>query len=355
MGILPVDTASVREALNGRSGIQTVRDYRGERVLSAYGPLELDTMRWAVIAEIDEEEAQAPILAYARKVIVVATGTALLVTLIALLASHVLTRPLRQLTLGARRLGAGETEVRVAVASQDEFGELARVFNEMAGNIHRQRERLEQQVRENRELLLSILPASAVAQREEGDAKASREFADVTVLFADIIGMEAFSSRAGEARSLAVLGDLIDAFDEAAEEAGIEKVKTIGASYLAVCGLSVSRPDHTRRVVAFALELVRIIGVFNRDHRAELATELALAVGVNSGPVVGGVVGRRKFLYDLWGNTVTIARRLGAGQGRGVHVTALVQERLAGQFQFRGPVAAGTDHETPVEYWEVIA
>ncbi len=351
MSLLPVDTRSVREALKGHSGIATIIDYRGEPVLSAYGPLEFDSMRWAVIAELDEQEAQAPILAYGRKVVMVATATALLVTLIALLAAQVLTAPLRRLTAAARRLGAGETEVQVRVASHDEFGELAQVFNDMAGNIRRQQEQLRAQVQENQDLLFSILPAAAVARRQEGDPKANREFADVTVLFADILGMEEFSTRIGEARSLEVLGDLIEAFDDAAEASGIEKVRTIGASYLAVCGLSVSRPDHTRRVVAFALDLLRIVGIFNRDHRAGLI----LAVGVNCGPVVGGVVGRRKFLYDLWGHTVSIARRLAGGQGGGIHVSAAVAERLAGQFQLSGPVAVDGDREGSVEYWEVTA
>jgi len=346
---LPVDTASVTAALNGRSGITTITDFRGERVLSAYGPLDLDSMRWAVIAEIDEKEADAPLVAYGRKVIVVVTGTALVVTVIALLFAYVHTRRLRQLTEGARRLGAGEIGVRVPVDSNDEFGELARVFNEMAQSMQQQTERLEGQVRENLELLHNILPASAIAQRQDGDRTARREFADVSVLFADIIGMEEFSDRVGETRSLEILGDLIETFDEAAEESGIEKVNTIGASYLAVCGLSVTRPDHARRVIRFAQELVRIVGVFNRDHQADLA----LAVGVNAGPVVGGVIGRRKFLYDLWGVTVAIARRLAAGQGSGIHVTAAVRERLAGQFQFAGPITGGDLGKGPMEYWEV--
>jgi class 3 adenylate cyclase len=204
-------------------------------------------------------------------------------------------------------------------------------------------------VHENQELLHSILPASAVAQRREGDEKANREFADVSVLFAEIIGMEEFSARAGESKALGMLGDLIAAFDEAAEKSGIEKVKTIGGSYLAVCGLSVHRPDHARRIVQFAQEMVRIIGLFNRDENAGLS----LAVGINSGPVVGGVVGRRKFLYDLWGDTVTIARRLAGGESAAIRVTASVHERLGDQFTFRGPIKTGSEGKAGSEAWEV--
>ena len=345
--ILPVASESAQAALNGQSGIMETTDYRGEKVLSAYGPLELDSLRWGVLAEMDMAEVEAPVRAFARRVVISAAALALAVTLIALLVANMLTRPLRQLAEGARRLGAGETDVRVDVKSQDEFGELATVFNDMSANIKSQKEKLERQIQENQELLHSILPASAVAQRREGDEKANREFADVTVLFAEVIGMEEFSARAGETKALALLGDLIAAIDEAAEKSGIEKVKTIGGSYLAVCGLSVHRPDHARRVVQFAQEMARIVSIFNRDENAGLS----LAVGINSGPVVGGVVGRRKFLYDLWGDTVTIARRLAGGEGAAIRVTSSLHDRLGDQFTFRGPIKA--DDKSGTELWEV--
>jgi class 3 adenylate cyclase len=293
-------------------------------------------------------EAQAPIRAFARRVLIAAAALAIAVTLVALVVSNLLTRPLRQLADGASRLGAGETDVRVDVKSQDEFGELATVFNQMSASIKTQKEKLERQVQENQELLHSILPASAVAQRRDGDEKANREFANVTVLFAEIIGMEEFGARSGESKALAMLGDLIAAMDEAAEKSGIEKVKTIGGSYLAVCGLSVHRPDHARRVIQFAQEMTRIVAIFNRDENAGLS----VAVGINSGPVVGGVVGRRKFLYDLWGDTVTVARKLASGEGSAIRVTSALHERLGDQFTFRGPIS--TDGKPGAEVWEVI-
>jgi class 3 adenylate cyclase len=347
--VLPVDSQAARAALHGESGIMETVDYRGKPVLSAYGPIELDSLRWGVVSEIDLDEAEAPVHALARRVLAAGSGLALLATTLALLAANALTNPLRRLAEGARRLGAGETDVRVDVDSQDEFGELGRTFNEMAESIRGQKERLEVQVRENQELLLSILPASAVAQRQEGDEKASRQFADVTVLFAEITGLEELNRSAGESGALAVLGDVIEAFDEAAERHGIEKVKTIGASYLAVCGLSVTRPDHARRVIQFAQEMVRIVAAFEREQRADLG----LVVGVNSGPVVGGVVGRRKFLYDLWGETVTLARRIAGGGGSAIRVSGAVRDRMGEQFAFRGPIVLDGDGKPRAEAWEV--
>ena len=348
MCTLPVDSTSVKAALRGQSGIAKTIGYRGEPVLSAYGPLEIGTSRWAIIAEIDAEEADAPIQAFGRTVIIVATGMALAVTLLALISASILTRPLRLLNEGARRLAAGDIDVRVNLVSHDEFGELGRAFNQMSESIGRQTERLENQVRKNQELLLNILPASAVAQWHEGNDKASRQFADVTVLFARVQGLEELGEQVGETKTLSILCDLIEAFDEAAEETSIEKVRAIGGAYLAACGLSVTRPDHTRRVILFAQEMVRIVGLFNRDYR----TDLSIVVGINSGPVVGGVVGRRKFLYDLWGDTVTIARKLAASQGAAIRVTPQVRERMGEQFQFKGPTRLQDDMKVP-ELWEV--
>ena len=347
---MPVESESVEAAFRGQKGIMVVNDYRGEETLSAYGPLELNSLRWAVITEKDIAEVEAPIHQLGRTVLIVASGMALAVALLALMFSHLLTRPLRALTEGALRLGRGETDVKVRVKSRDEFGELGRVFNQMSENIKLQTERLEGQVRENQELLHSILPASAVAQRQEGDEKANREFADVSVLFAEIVGMEELGEKLGEAAALSSLGDLIEAFDEAAEESGIEKVKTIGGSYLAVCGLSVTRPDHVRRIIQFAQQMERIIGVFNRDEKAQLA----ISIGINSGPVVGGVVGRRKFLYDLWGDTVTIAKKLSAGNSTAIRVTSQIRERIGDQFNFGASHKIEAEGKAGIEAWEVV-
>jgi class 3 adenylate cyclase len=349
MNNLSVPTSSVAEALRGQEGITTVVDYRGKPVLSAYGPIELDSLRWAVIAEMDEDEAQAPIRDFGRRVMIASSAITLVVSLLALLSSHLMTRPLRVLAEGARRLGAGETNVKVEVSSRDEFGDLGRVFNVMSENITAQTEKLEEQARENQELLLSILPASAVAQRQGGDERASRQFADVSVLFSELVGMEELGGRLGEERALAMLGDLIAAFDEAADKFGIEKVRTIGGSYLAVCGLSVTRPDHARRTILFAEEMVRIVAIFNREHEADLST----LIGVNSGPVVGGVVGRRKFLYDLWGDTVTIAKKLTAAKGAAIRVTANVRQRIGEEFSFSGPVHVELDGRPSLEMWQI--
>jgi class 3 adenylate cyclase len=349
MCLLPVDNACVEEALRGRSGVMKTRGYRGEPVVAAYGPVELGRLRWAIVTSVDESEAYAPTVRFGRTVFGLASGLSLASTLLALAFSNLLTRPLRALTAAAKRLGAGDANVSVPIDSEDEFGQLGRVFNGMAENIRRQTEKLETQVREHDELLHNILPASAVESRRDGDERAQREFADVSVLVAEIVGMEGLGTAAGESRAMAVLADLVAAIDEAAEAGGIEKVRTIGTTYLAVCGLSVTRPDHVRRMIAFAREIERIVAIFSRDHRLDLG----VSIGVSAGPVVGGVVGRRRFLYDLWGETVAVAKGLSRQGGTAIRVTDRVRERTGELFDFLGPSSVAIDGRPAIETWSL--
>ena len=346
---LPVKTYSTEQALIGREGIAMINDYRGVPVLSSYGPLDLNSLRWAVVAEIDVAEAYKPIDDYARNAVLATTALALGTTILALLSSWLLVRPLKQLAVAARKISAGDTTVSVDLHTRDEFGELARVFNDMSANLRRQRADLEEKARENQELLLNILPASAIEQRRGGDEKATRQFADVTVLVADFGGIDALGGRGNDSRAISLLGDLVAACDDAAEKCGVEKVRAVGSMYMAVCGLSVSRPDHAARAMLFAKELTQIVAAFDRENGATLT----LSVGINSGPVVGGVVGRHKFLYDLWGDTAAIASRLAAQGDNTIHVTQQVYDRLSDLYSFDGPFDVELRGQGTVKTWRL--
>lgn len=371
---LPVRTSAVEQALLGREGLAIINDYRGVPVLSSYGPFDLDSLRWAVVAEMDVEEAYRPIRAYGRKALLAATSLALTTTLLALASSWLLMRPLKQLTEAAGRIGAGETNVRVDLATRDEFGELARTFNDMSVSLRLQREELEKKARENHELLLNVMPAAAVEQRLEGNERATRRFADVTILVADFGGLDALGGSAhspgdaddgrdpGGADAVAMdrMADLVAACDEAADRTGVEKIRAVGGRYLAVCGLSVHRPDHAARAVAFGRELLQTVAAFNRER----GSSLTVSVGVDSGPVVGGVVGRQKFRYDLWGDTLAAASRLAAAgeeDGRGgplesrIRVTKVVYDRLGDMYAFTGPTTVSCAGRDVVKAWRLEA
>jgi class 3 adenylate cyclase len=290
----------------------------------AYGPVDLDSLRWAVIAKIDKSEAMAPLAEYTRRALVAGAALALLASVLALFMATALTRPIGALVQAARRVSAGTLDVQVDVAPDDEYRQLGEAFNEMMRNLRGSRDALDRQVEENERLLGSLLPASAAAQVRDGTSETPQTFADVTVAHINLAGVDDLARTVGEDRAMVMLSDIVGALDEAAERYGVEKVSTVGASYLAASGLSLERPDHTARMVEFAREAVRIVRRFN----AERQTNLLAEVCINAGPVIGGLIGRRKFFYDLWGDTVRLTRRIESESRTQILVTKAVYERV---------------------------
>jgi len=134
-----------------------------------------------------------------------------------------------------------------------------------------------------------------------------------------------------------MLNDLFTRFDDLARRHGVEKIKTIGDCYMAVCGVPEVRPDHAVVLATMALEMLNAVREFNQVHN----TALEIRIGLNTGPVVAGVIGRSKFIYDLWGDTVNTASRMeSSGVPGRVQVTDATRQAAVGTFEFeeRGEV-----------------
>ena len=347
---VPVQHEAAALALRGQTGIQELNDYRGVPVLMAYGPVDLDSLRWGVIAKVDKAEAMAPLSIYAKRVLTWGVGIALLATLMALLLAKVLTRPINALVRAAKQVSLGDLDVKVELNATDEYRELGEAFNEMVTSLRTNREELDRQVLENERLLVSLLPASGAAQMRDGNAETRQSFADVTVAYINLVGFESLSPDLGEDDSMGLLSDIVAACDEAAEQYGVEKVRTIGSSYLAVSGLSVERPDHTARMVDFAREVVRIVRRFNAERGVRLIAE----IGINAGPVIGGLVGRRRFIYDLWGDTVKLARGIEPNGKTSILVTRPVYERVRDLVAFGAETSADVRGMGPVKLFSLL-
>jgi class 3 adenylate cyclase len=320
--------------LTGQSGVGEGVDYRGEKVFTAFGPVDLDSLRWAVIAQVEQKEALAPVRAYAGQALAAAVGLALLGSLIAIAFASRLTRPISALAAAAERVGQGDHDAEVTPPRDPELRVLGESLNRMIASLRRQKAEAVSQAQESERLLESLLPASGAAQMREGGHDAPRSFADVTVAFVNLFGLDALAQKLGDEGSLSLLSDMVGAFDEAAETLGVEKVRTIGSSYLAASGLSAERPDHTLRMVEFAREAVRIVRRFNAERGLDLVAE----VGINTGPVTGGLVGRRRFIYDLWGDTVRLARGIVSDGETSIQVTQAVRDRVQDVVAFGAPV-----------------
>ncbi len=163
-------------------------------------------------------------------------------------------------------------------------------------------------------LLLNVLPSSVALRlteetrqklREQG-AGIADEYSEATILFADIVGFTDLAAQVTTGELMVILDGVFTAFDNLAEKHQVEKIKTIGDAYMAVCGLPEPNPDHAERIADLALDMLLAM----RRYREETGTAIRLRIGINSGPVIAGIIGRKKFIYDLWGDAVNIASRM---------------------------------------------
>ncbi|MDT5410760.1 MAG: hypothetical protein QOG14_2980 [Mycobacterium sp.] len=342
--VQPVATEATRLAQRGQRGTLIAQDYLGHETLQAYAPVDVPGLHWALVAKIDTSEAFAPVATFTRTLVLSTTVIIFVVCIAAMLLARLFVRPIRRLEAGAQRISSGEYGVSLPVQSRDEFGDLTVAFNEMSRNLAIKDELLTEQRRENDRLMLSLMPEPVVQRYREGEETIAQDHQNVTVIFADIVGMDELVSKLTSDEQLAIVNKLVRQFDAAAESLGIERIRTLHNGYLASCGLSVPRIDNVRRTVDFAIEMQRIVDRYN----SESDNDLELRAGIDTGTVTSGLVGRASLAYDMWGGAVDIANQVQSGSPRpGVYVTSRVYDvmRDSRQFTPAGEVGAGDDTE----------
>ena len=228
-------------------------------------------LHWTVIAKIDTSEAFAPVAAFTRTLVLSTVVIIFVVCIAAMLLARLFVRPIRRLESGAQQISSGDYGVTLPVQSRDEFGDLTVAFNEMSRNLAIKEELLTEQRRENDRLMLSLMPEPVVQRYREGEETIAQDHQNVTVIFADIVGLDELSAELTSDELLAIVNKLVRQFDAAAENLGVERVRTLHNGYLASCGLSVPRLDNVRRTVDFAIEMQRIIDRFNARVRQRAA------------------------------------------------------------------------------------
>jgi class 3 adenylate cyclase len=199
------------------------------------------------------------------------------------------------------------------------------------------------------QLLLSILPGPIARRLEGGEELIADYFDDASVLFADIVGFTDLSSTLTPPRVVQILDVLFSRFDGIADRYEVEKIKTNGDSYMAVGGVPIPKADHLERVARMALDMVPVIDAVG------LAFDIPISarIGIHSGNVVAGVIGRRRFIYDLWGDTVNTASRMESnGEAGRIHCSDVVWSRLSGAFEFepRGVIDIKGKGEMPTYF-----
>lgn len=186
-------------------------------------------------------------------------------------------------------------------------------------------------------LLLNILPATVahrLKQRQDSDrtvgAVIAESYEQTTILFADIVGFTPLAARMSPSELVDLLNQIFSTFDQLAAQRGLEKIKTIGDAYMAVGGVPLPRADHAEAIADMALEMQETVTRFKRDGNEPFQ----LRIGINTGPVIAGVIGIRKFIYDLWGDAVNVASRMEAqGMSGQIQVTATTYELLKDHYR----------------------
>jgi class 3 adenylate cyclase len=227
---------------------------------------------------------------------------------------------------GLTNFGDGQLETTIKIASRDEFHLIACQSNQMASNLHKTmyeleelNSTLEEKVKERtaayahqkeraEKLLLNILPHSiAQTLQESPDKIIVDDYAQVSIIFSDFVGFTRISETVTPEKLVRELNEIFGELDEICEKFHVEKIKTIGDSYMAAAGLPERTDSHPVDAVSFALAICEVM---ERRLKNPENLPFRVRVGVHTGPVVAGVIGQRKFAYDLWGDTVNIASRL---------------------------------------------
>jgi adenylate cyclase len=209
--------------------------------------------------------------------------------------------------------------------------------------------RVEQEKAEN--LLLNILPSSIADKLKAQTQPIADQFGAASILFADVVDFTPWSERLAPATVVGYLDHLFSRFDDLADRYGLEKIKTIGDCYMVAAGVPTPRPDHARALALMAFDMLEVM--HSEDEVGQLGLELR--VGINSGPVVAGVIGRKRFLYDLWGDAVNTASRMEShGTAGRIQITRATYELLADEFECepRGPIPVKGKGE--IEAWYLV-
>ncbi len=252
-----------------------------------------------------------------------------------------------------------EKEVLARVANQLTIKSQKELLQEQTNQLEELVGRLENEIKERQgaevalrlaqqksdHLLLNILPAAIVEALKKGENTNAERFDSATVLFADIVDFTSIASRISPLELVKFLNQIFSKFDELTEKHGLEKIKTNGDAYMVAGGLPVPRPDHAEAIANMALDMQEAIADFKTDK----GEPFQIRIGINTGPVVAGVIGTKKFSYDLWGDTVNVASRMESqGLPGCIQVTTAVYQQLKNDYVFeeRGPISVKGKGET---------
>ena len=243
----------------------------------------------------------------ARDAMIAALFLLAFVILLALLISIVITKPLENLERTTVEIADGNIDTIVEISSANyEVYNVTKSFNVMMEKLRDSQEILEEEREKSEKLLLNILPLEISNRLKSGEETIADYFENTTVLFADIVGFTPLSEKLSPKELVTLLNNIFERFDTLTTDFGVEKIKTIGDSYMAASGVPVPDKYHARVMCEVAINMIHII----QDISRESGHKLQVRIGMHSGNLMAGILGKHKFVYDVWGDSVNIASRM---------------------------------------------
>ncbi|MBL1173859.1 adenylate/guanylate cyclase domain-containing protein [Pantanalinema sp. GBBB05] len=325
------------------NGMVQARRYQGDRYDVVWSPAVLNG-QYILVVRHDATSVQQELNGFIQRIAVLVLIIAVFVTLATMLTlGFTVINPI--LRLRDDLLAAGEAITKdlsdpkfaaMAVQRQDELGEVTAAFHDLFRRVRQEicdRRQAEANLRAEQEkadrLLLNILPAEIAEKLKQDQTAIADRFEEVTILFADIVSFTELSTKISPIELVSCLNEIFSAFDQLAEQHDLEKIKTIGDAYMVVGGLPTPRPDHAEAIAQMALDMQREITKFQTC----IGTNFQLRIGIHTGTVVAGVIGLKKFSYDLWGDAVNLASRMEShGIVGAIQVSDTTYDRLKHKF-----------------------
>lgn len=320
-----VDSTAVRAALKGNSGFVSDTSYLGEEVYTAYQPLQSEDFDWVILVEQERAEVDAPVSDYVRGNVLLTTVIVVALTFFAVAWASSFVNPLRAISSALQRIQDGSDNTKVPSSGAREFRVLSGHLNAMVENLANRKQAVTDALAKKTSVLLALLPPAVADAVVGGDRRLVETVPHASVVVLVVDGLdELFRTRDTEANR-DLMHTIVDTADRVAAVNGLERVKVMGDTYHAVCGVETPYLDHAPRTVRFAFDLRAEVRRFAQEN----GLELDISGGVDTGPVTVGLTGNARLIYDLWGATAEHATVLaGVARPGEVLVTAEVRDRL---------------------------
>ena len=343
-----IETDAAQAAVDGKSDIRLLPNYLGNSVLSAYAPLDIDGVDWAILSEIAESEIMQPVYQQQRAFLIMLTTLALLTSMLMILFASAFTRPLNRLISATQKAVDGQLDAAIYIESNDEFSQLSGQINQLVSQVRAQTNLIGERGREYDALLHTMVPPSIANQLKQrsaypGGPQIVNRSQQVTVISATLLGLDELDEKSTLETVGHLFSTLTSSLHEASLRLGLDAPHILGEQIFVVCGLTVPRLDHAKRAVDFAQEMMDTLKRINERYQ----TRLQIRVGIHTGAMSAGVLGGKPghpvggssgnqtgigwFNYNLWGKPLKIAEQLSRQAGPNVVIVSDVVFERVGQ------------------------